>query len=76
MVRFVPFFRNIRRNLPDCVNIDLLRPGQCWLERIPSRNVSVNAVPGIDATQRRIREAPIAGVETIALVDKSREIPS
>jgi hypothetical protein len=63
MVGFVPFLWNIRGNSPDCFNVDLFCPGQSWLERIPTCDVSVDPVPSVHAAQWRIGEAPFAGIK-------------
>src|SRR5579862_625876 len=74
VIRLVPFLWNLSCDSPDLLNLNSLRTAECRLERIPVRDVLVNAVSGVDSAQRRVRKTPLARVETIALVDEGSEV--
>lgn len=69
-ISFVPLFRNLNRTPPDCVRIHLFCSGQCWFDCLPSRDTLVYTIVRVDTSERTIRETPLAGIETVALVDE------
>src|SRR5208337_172441 len=69
-ISFVPLFRNRGRTPPDGVRIHLFCSGQCWFEYLPSHDALVNTIVRVYTSERTIRETPLAGIETVALVDE------
>jgi hypothetical protein len=71
-VELVPLWRNFCGNAPNLIDIYFFSACESRLERIPARHMVVHTVPGVDTTQRRIRKIPLAGIETIPLVNERR----
>ena len=66
----IPFRRNTSGDAPDGINVHFFGTTESRLKCIPIAHVLINTVPGIDTTKRGIWEAPLAGVETVALVNE------
>lgn len=71
-IEFVPLRWNRCGNSPDLIDINCFSAGERGFEAISSSGVRINAVLGIDSSQRRIRKVPIPGVEAVTLIDEGR----
>jgi hypothetical protein len=69
-ISFVLLFRNLGRTTPDSVRIHLFCSGQGGFEYLPSRDTLVYTIVRVYTSERTIRETPLAGIETVALVDE------
>src|SRR5205807_3809137 len=69
-ILFVPLFRNLGSTPPDGVRIHLFYSGQCGFECLPPRDTLVHAVVCVYPSQGIVREAPLAGVEAVSLVNE------
>src|SRR5882724_2469762 len=66
----IPFRRNPLRATPEIEHRDLLCFCENRLEGFPTSNLPVDTVGGIDTAQCRIRKVPLAGVETISMINE------
>jgi hypothetical protein len=71
-VGLVPFWRNFCGNAPNLIDIYFFSACESRLERIPACHMLVDTVAGVHAAQRKIRKIPLAGIETIPLVNENR----
>ena len=69
-VRLVPFWRNLCGNAPYLINVHFFSACESRLERIPACHMLVDTVAGVHAAQRKIGKIPLAGIETIPLVNE------
>src|SRR5580658_5149885 len=73
-VAAVPLRWNLLRNCPKPVRLKPLDARQPRLKAAPTRHARVHLVARKHAPQRRIREAPLACIEAVPLVDEDRAV--
>src|SRR5208282_1004798 len=74
-VSFVPLFGNIGGAPPNGVSIHLFGSTERRLKHLPSHDTLVNAVVRVCASKGRVWKRPLAGIETVALVNERCGVP-
>ncbi len=74
IVVLVPFGWNVLRATGNFRNRHFFQACQPRLKTLPPSHADVDVIPQEYSPQRRIGETPLAGIETVALVDERRRV--
>lgn len=69
-----PFLRQSFCKPPKLGAVHLLGAAKDRLERVPSGDMLIDRIAGINSSKRRVGEIPLGAVKAIALVDEARAV--